>query len=378
MPLALTGARIFDGSRLLDGYAALLDGGRIAALVPDADLPGDAERQQVEGLLAPGFIDVQVNGGGGVLFNETRTVEGIRAIAAAHRRYGTTGCLPTFITDSRERMAEAVEAAREALNAGVPGVLGVHCEGPFINPERKGVHDPVYMRPIEAEDLRILTSLGTGRTLVTLAPEQVPMEAIQQLATAGVLVSAGHTKADYAVVTEAFRNGLTGFTHLFNAMPPLAGREPGPLGAALDDRDSWCGLIVDGYHVDDASLRIAIRAKGADRIMLVSDAMPSVGSDLTTFELLGRTVYREKGRLMTADGTLAGCDLDMASAVRNTVALGIPLNEALRMASLTPAAFLRLDHELGRIAPGYRASLVLLSDDLQVRRTWIDGVAEDV
>jgi N-acetylglucosamine-6-phosphate deacetylase len=203
------------------------------------------------------------------------------------------------------------------------------------------------------------------------------MEAIRGLSQAGVLISAGHTKADYATVGQAFRNGLTGFTHLFNAMPPLAGRDPGPVGAALDDRDSWCGLIVDGHHVDDASLRIAIRAKGPERIMLVSDAMPSVGSDLQTFELLGRTVFRANGRLTTADGTLAGCDLDMASAVRNTVALGIPLGEALRMASLNPAAFLRLDHELGRIAPGYRASLVLLDDGLRVRRTWIDGVAED-
>ncbi len=376
MPHALTGARIFDGSRFLDGHAVVLEGGRIAALVPERDLPADLSRERVEGLLAPGFVDVQVNGGGGVLFNDVRTPDGIRTIAAAHRRFGTTGLLPTFITDTRARMAEAVAAMREALRAGIPGVLGIHCEGPFINPERKGVHDPAHMRPVEEEDLRILTALGAGRTLVTLAPEQVPMSAIRHLAAAGILVCAGHTKASAAVLGEAFRNGLTGFTHLFNAMPPMAGREPGPVGAALADRDSYCGLIVDGHHVDAVSIRVAIQARGADRIMLVSDAMPSVGTELATFALMGRTVTRANGRLTTADGTLAGCDLDMASAVRNTVALGIPLGDALRMASLTPAAFLRLDRELGRIAPGYRASLVLLDGGLRVHGTWIDGAAE--
>jgi N-acetylglucosamine-6-phosphate deacetylase len=376
MPHALTGARIFDGSRFLDGHAVVLEGGRIAALVPERDLPADLSRERVEGLLAPGFVDVQVNGGGGVLFNDVRTPDGIRTIAAAHRRFGTTGLLPTFITDTRARMGEAVAAMREALRAGIPGVLGIHCEGPFINPERKGVHDPAHMRPVEEEDLRILTALGAGRTLVTLAPEQVPMSAIRHLAAAGILVCAGHTKASAAVLGEAFRNGLTGFTHLFNAMPPMAGREPGPVGAALADRDSYCGLIVDGHHVDAVSIRVAIQARGADRIMLVSDAMPSVGTELATFALMGRTVTRANGRLTTADGTLAGCDLDMASAVRNTVALGIPLGDALRMASLTPAAFLRLDRELGRIAPGYRASLVLLDGGLRVHGTWIDGAAE--
>jgi N-acetylglucosamine-6-phosphate deacetylase len=209
---------------------------------------------------------------------------------------------------------------------------------------------------------------------VTLAPERVELPVIRRLATAGVVVSAGHSMADYDTVQEASRNGLRGFTHLFNAMPPLAGRSPGIVGAALDSQETWCGLIVDGHHVHDASLRIAIAAKGAHRLMLVTDAMSSVGSDLTQFDLLGRTISRSKGRLTTADGTLAGSDLDMASAVRNAmVRLGVPLPTALQMASLSPAAFLRLDHELGRIAAGYRASLVLLDEHLTVRNTWIDG-----
>jgi N-acetylglucosamine-6-phosphate deacetylase len=274
-------------------------------------------------------------------------------------------------------MAEAMDAMRDALAARIPGVLGIHVEGPFINPERKGVHNPAFMRPMEDEDIAILTSLKAGRTLVTLAPERTGMDAVAHLATAGVLLCAGHTAGDYATIMEACRHGLRGFTHLYNAMPPLAGRDPGPVGAALDSQDTWCGLIVDGHHVSDAALRIAIAAKGAERMMLVTDAMAVTGTDLAGFELHGRRIYRKDGKLTTEDGTLAGSDLDMAGAVRNTVQrLGLALPDALRMASLHPAAFLRLDHELGRIAPGYRANLVLLDDNLQVQDTWIDGEAQ--
>jgi N-acetylglucosamine-6-phosphate deacetylase len=374
MAFALTGARIFDGAHWLDGHAVVVEGARIAAVTPEQDLPAAIERRAVDGLLAPGFIDVQVNGGGGVLFNDARTVEGIRAIGRAHRRFGTTGFLPTFITDTSERMGEAVAAVREAIRRRVPGVLGIHLEGPFLNPARKGVHESAHMRPLAEEDLRLMTSLGEGATLVTLAPERVPPDAIRRLAAAGVVVSAGHTAAKYGLVHEAIRQGLRGFTHLFNAMPPLAGREPGPVGAALNSRETWCGLIVDGHHVDDASLRIAIAAKGPDRMMLVTDAMPTVGTDLPQFELLGRTVHRTGGRLTLADGTLAGSDLDMASAVRNAVRrLGLSLPQALRMASRVPAAFLRLGQERGCIAPGTRADLVLLDSDLAVLETWIGG-----
>lgn len=374
MVFALTGARIFDGDHMQEGRAVIIEKGRIVAVPLETQLPNDIERRRIEGLLAPGFIDVQVNGGGGVLFNDVRSVDGLRTIAAAHRTYGTVGVMPTFITDTRERMAEAVEAAGQALAARVPGVLGIHVEGPFINPERKGVHDPAYMRPIEDADIAILTSLTEGRTLVTLAPERNSLDAISRLARAGVLLCAGHTAGTYAEIMEAHRQGLRGFTHLFNAMPPLVGRDPGPVGAALDSRDTWCGIIVDGHHVHDASLRAAIATKGVDRMMLVTDAMSVTGTDLDRFDLHGRTIYRRDGKLTTADGTLAGSDLDMASAVRNTIQrLGLSLRDTLRMASYVPAAFLRLDHELGRIAPGYRASLVLLDDSLEVKQTWVDG-----
>jgi N-acetylglucosamine-6-phosphate deacetylase len=374
--VALTGARIFDGTGLHDGDAVLIADGRIVGVVAESDVPANAERHEIRGLLAPGFIDVQVNGGGGVLFNDVRTVEGIAAIGAAHRPFGTTGFLPTLITDTPEAMAEAVAAVNAAFEAGVPGLLGIHLEGPFLNPERKGVHQPAFMRDVEDSDIALITAARLGKTLVTLAPEMVSTQTIARLAAAGVILSAGHTRASYETIQAARAAGLTGFTHLFNAMPPLAGREPGPVGAALDDPDAWCGLIVDLFHVSAVSLRIAIAARGWQRMMLVTDAMSSVGSDLQNFVLHGRTVTRDRGQLTTEEGTIAGSDLDMASAVRNTVAnLGVPIEAALHMASRAPAAFLGLGSELGRIAPGYKADLVLLDDGLRVVDTWIDGTS---
>jgi len=375
---ALIGAHIFDGTQLLEGRAVIIDGATITAIVPDGDVPAGTRSRRVQGLLAPGFIDVQVNGGGGVLFNATPTVEGIAEIGAAHRRYGTTGYLTTLITDTRANMAKAIAATGEALARKIPGVLGAHLEGPFLNPERKGVHDPRLMRPIEEEDVALITSLKAGRALMTIAPEKMPVATIRRLADAGIILSAGHTAATYETMVAARAAGLTGVTHLFNAMPPLAGRDPGPIGAALDDPDLFVGLIVDLFHVTAPSLRVALSAKGWQRMMLVTDAMPSVGSDLTSFEIDGNTITRRDGKLTRADGTIAGSDLDMASAVRNTVKrLGLPLEAALQMAARAPAEFLGLGGELGRIAPGYRASLVLLDDDLRVTETWIDGISSE-
>ena len=376
MAFALTGARIFDGARLVEGAAVIVDGRTIKAFVPERDLPPGLEQQTVEGLIAPGFIDVQVNGGGGVLFNDQRSVEGIAAIGAAHRRFGTTGYLPTFITDDSGKMGEAVEAVRAGLKAGLPGLLGIHLEGPFLNPSRKGVHEARFMRDMADVDIALVSAPGIGRVMVTLAPERVPAATIARLAKAGVRVSAGHTEADVETIRVARGAGLTGFTHLFNAMPQLAGRAPGPVGAALDDPEAWCSIIVDLHHVDPVNLRVAIAARGFERTMLVTDAMPTVGTDLKSFELLGRTIMRRDGRLTTGEGTLAGSDLDMASAVRNAVAeLGLSLEGALHMASRAPAEFLGLGGELGRIAPGFRASLVLLDEDLMVTQTWIDGAS---
>lgn len=372
----LAGARLFDGAHLHDGQAVIVADGRIRAVVPDTDVPAGIPVRRVEGLLAPGFIDVQVNGGGGVLLNDRPSVEGIRTIAEAHRRYGTTGLLPTLITDTSERMAEAIAATRAAIADGVPGVLGIHLEGPYLNPARKGVHDPSLMRRIEEEDIVLVTSLDRGRTLMTIAPERTTPDVIRRLADAGVILAAGHTAASYEEMQVAANAGLTGVTHLFNAMPPLMGRDPGVVGAGLDNAELWPSLIVDLFHVSAPSLRIALAARGWERTILVSDAMSTVGTDLTSFTLGGRVITRLNGRLTTADGTIAGSDLDMATAVRNTVeVLGLPIEAALHMASRAPAEFLGLGTEFGRIVPGYRASLALLDDALKVTETWIDGVS---
>jgi N-acetylglucosamine-6-phosphate deacetylase len=373
---ALTGATVFDGTRRVDGAAVVVDGATIRAVVPETDLSDAIERRPVDGLLAPGFVDVPVNGGGGVLFNQTPTAAAVATIGAAHRQFGTTGFLPTFISDSPERMREALAAVGEALQAGVPGLLGIHLEGPWLNPARHGAHDAGFFRDLSNDDIALLSAQGLGRVLVTLAPEMVPTAAIARLAAAGVIVSAGHTEADPATIVAARAAGLAGFTHVFNAMPPLAGRNPGPVGAALADPDAWCGIVVDLHHVDPISLRVALAARGFERTMLVSDAMPTVGTDLAGFALPGREVRRQGDRLVTENGTLAGAHLDMATAVRNTVsAIGLPIEAALHMASRAPAEFLGLGDVLGRIAASYRANLVLLDTNLQVVETWIDGVS---
>jgi N-acetylglucosamine-6-phosphate deacetylase len=310
------------------------------------------------------------------LFNDAPSVEVIRQIAHAHRTFGTTGMLPTLISADLDVVAGAISAVQSALTARVPGVLGIHIEGPFLNVERKGIHDPAKIRELDPQAVTLLTSLRGGRTLVTLAPEMTTPDMIKKLVIAGVVVSAGHTNATYAQINIALQNGLTGFTHLFNAMSQLTGREPGVVGAALDDAESWCGIIVDGEHTDPVVLRIAMRCKRHDRFMLVTDAMPSVGTDIRSFNLQGRQISVSGSLCVDEEGRLAGSNVDMASCVRNAVSmLGLPLPEAARMASLYPAQFLGLDRELGRIAPGYRASLVLVDDRLQVLDTWIDGRA---
>ncbi|GAB3101268.1 N-acetylglucosamine-6-phosphate deacetylase [Lysobacter terrae] len=355
----------------------------ISVVVEDAHivavLPGEAasDAQAIDlqgGYLVPGFIDTQVNGGGDVLFNDTPTVEGLRRIAIAHRRFGTTGLMPTLISDDVSVMARAIDAVREAIAQGVPGILGIHLEGPYLSEARKGVHDPHKFHTPDAGELDLVASLGVGRTMVTLAPERFSPETLRALAARGVIVCAGHTAATYEQLSAAFAAGVRGVTHLFNAMTPLQSRDPGAVGAALDEPDSWCGLIVDGYHVHDAALRVAINAKPIGKTMLVTDAMPPVGGEREDFALYGVPMTCRDGKCTTADGTLAGSALDMATAVRNTVErLGLPLAEACRMASAYPAQFLGLGDELGWIAPGYRADLVLLDAGLQVQGSWIGG-----
>jgi N-acetylglucosamine-6-phosphate deacetylase len=373
---AVAAAAIFDGEVVRNNGAVIIEGERIAAVVSRRDMPaGVPLRELPDGAwLAPGFIDVQVNGGGDVLFNNDPTPEGIAAIAAAHRRFGTTGLLPTLITDSDEKM-RAARAAVDAAMPTQPGVLGIHFEGPFLSPEKPGVHDPKLMRAPTAWHRELLAE-SAGVTLVTLAPERVPDLFIRFLVSHGVRVSLGHSMATYDQTLAAMADGLTGFTHLFNAMRPLSAREPGPVAAALESPDCWYGLIVDGIHVAPPMLRLAL--KGAGTPMLVTDAMPSVGGTKGSFTLYGREIFAEGGRITTPDGTLAGSGIDMASAVRNCVTLlGVPLADALRFASRAPAEFLGLGNRFGRIAPGYRADMVVLDPtDIRVLGTYLAGTYE--
>lgn len=375
MRQALVNGRLLIGRDFVTGRSVILDDGRIAGILVDDDLPSGLARVDLQGkMLVPGFIDTQVNGGGNRLFNDDPSVETIAAIGSAHRRFGTTGFLPTLISDDSRRIAAAIDAVRMAIAAGVPGVLGVHIEGPFLNPDKKGIHNAAMLRPISNSDIQLLARRTGGKTVVTLAPETVPHNAIRRLASAGVIVCAGHTNASADETFEALRCGVRGFTHLFNAMSQLCAREPGVVGAALYDQISWCGIIVDGHHVDTRVLKVALRSTALRRFMLVSDAMPSVGGK-KSFILNGEQISAAGGRCVNSAGTLAGSDLDMAAAVRNAVvSLGLTVAEAVSMASANPAAFLGVDDELGLISPGYRASLVLLDDDLTVTESWIDGV----
>jgi N-acetylglucosamine-6-phosphate deacetylase len=371
---AIAADHVFDGTLVRERAAVIVDGSRIAELVPTTELPrGITTHVLPEGAwLAPGFIDLQVNGGGDVLFNDQPTAHGIRTIAAAHRRFGTTGLLPTLITDSPEKTRLALDAAN-AIATQEPGILGVHLEGPYLSPEKPGVHDPRQIRQPGPDDLPLLTAPHNRVLLVTLAPEMVPAGFIARLVEAGVRVSLGHSMATYRQTQAAMAEGLTGFTHLFNAMRPLASREGGPIAQALESPNAWYGLIVDGVHVDPAMLRLALRGLGHP--MLVTDAMPPVGGSRPAFSLHGEPISVQDGRCLTDDGTLAGTALDMASAVKNCMSLlGVPLPDALRFASAHPAAFLGLADMLGKLARGYRADLVAFEpNEMTVLATWVAG-----
>lgn len=374
----LTGARLFTGEHMLDGEGVLIEAGRILDLCRAPTGEAEAVQLPEDSLLVPGFIDAQVNGGGGALFNDAPTAATIRTIVAAHRRFGTTGLLPTFITDRAAPMRTALDAAATLAGRRGSGVLGIHLEGPFISVERRGAHSAAFVRPPTPADIELLcawaAAVPDGRLLLTLAPEEVEDSAIRQLADSGIIVSGGHSAASFERTQAALRLGMTGFTHLFNAMAPIANRAPGLPLAAMTDPDSWCGLIADGIHVHPALLRLALATKPRGKLFLVTDAMTPFGTEAGSFMLYGQEILRRDGRLTLPDGTLAGADLDLPQAIRNCVSLlGLELAEALRMASLYPAQFLGLDHRYGRIAPGYAADLTLLDPAPAVLGTWVDG-----
>lgn len=371
---AIAAGNVFDGWTRHKDAAVVVEGSLIVGVVPQSELPLGLEVRKLpsEVWLAPGFIDLQVNGGGDVLFNNSPTPEAIRTIALAHRKFGTTALLPTLITDTSEKMTAAFAAA-ESLAESEPGILGIHLEGPFLSSEKAGVHDANLMRQPSHADLKMFCGPRKGALLVTLAPERVPNGFIARLVQSGVRVSLGHSMATYDETLAAMAEGLSGFTHLFNAMRPLASREPGPIAAALESPNAWFGMIVDGFHVNAAMLRLALRGLGQP--ILVTDAMPPVGGRKSKFDLYGSEIQVIGGRCARSDGTLAGSALDMAAAVRNCVhMLQVPLDDALRFASRNPAEFIGLGHLLGGLHPGYRADVVALdAGTFDVLGTWVAG-----
>jgi N-acetylglucosamine-6-phosphate deacetylase len=372
---ALKARRVFDGEAFRDDAAVVIEDGRIEKIVPagglDRDIPVD---NLVDGLLAPGFIDAQVNGGGGALLNDEPSVGVIRRMAEAFRTYGTTSMLPTVITDEPEIIRQAAEAVALARQQGVPGIIGIHIEGPFLDPRRAGAHPRQHIRAITPEDVAWLKSLDCGIVLLTVAPSHVAPEIIRTLTEARIIVSLGHSEATAREAQAAIAAGARGFTHLYNAMSQLQNREPGMVGAALAEPSSYCGIIADGHHVHPLVLQVTLKIKPRGSLFLVTDAMPAAAGGPPRFALQGREVVARNGRLELNEGTLAGSILTMDEAVRFCDReLGLDLAEALRMASLYPAQFLKIDRDLGRVAPGHRANLVHLTDEAAVTRTWIDG-----
>ena len=366
-------AHVFDGTAMRGPALVKVLNGRIKSISYGKGKARAATNLPEDVILAPGFIDIQANGGGGVLLNDQPTEAGVRRIVEAHRSAGTTGCLPTLITDRSEVIEQLAAVAQACLQ--IPGVLGFHLEGPALNRSRKGIHPESLIRLPNRRDLAAIKSFGVcGRSIVTLAPECVPPSLIEEFIEAGLRVSAGHSDATAAEMELAANRGVSGATHLFNAMSQLSAREPGLVGAALQDDRLFAGIICDGVHVDRTSLRIAFQCKGRDRLMLITDAMPLVGTHDYEFMLHGMRITLHENRLTSPDGTLAGANLTMIEAVRNAVALlEIPLVDALIMASRTPARFLGLDSELGLIAPGYRADLVAFTANFVVIETWVAG-----
>ncbi|WEZ86210.1 N-acetylglucosamine-6-phosphate deacetylase (plasmid) [Rhizobium sp. 32-5/1] len=376
--LKIQGARIFDGMGWHEDAVLVVEAGRIVSIVPENSAGCTGETVDARGhILVPGFIDLQVNGGGGALLNEQPTLQGIRKICEAHARFGTTALLPTLITDTCEATTAAIKAGVEAKAAAIPGFLGLHLEGPHLSVVRKGAHDPSLIRAMEEPDLDQLLACmqALGCLMVTVAPENTTIEQVKRLTDAGITISLGHTDASFLTACAYAAAGARVVTHLFNAMSGLGHREPGVVGAALATGTLFAGIIADGFHVDQAAMAIAIRSKqGPGRIFLVTDAMSSIGTDLTRIHLNGREIVREGGRLTLHDGTLAGADIDMLSSVRIVhERLGLPLDEALRMASTYPADAVGIAEQKGRLLPGTDADFIILTPELALKSSWIGG-----
>lgn len=362
--------RIFDGHKMHDNAQVVVENG----LIKSIEQRNKRAKQHIDGLLCSGFIDLQVNGGGGALLNTHRDVDGIEAIFAAHHNYGTTAMLPTLITDTVAVMASAADAIAKAIAQKSAGIIGVHFEGPHLSVAKKGAHSEAFIRPISDAEWSVLARKDLGKIKVTVAPENISCDDIKRMVELGIIVFLGHSNADFKTAQAALDAGATGFTHLYNAMSPMTSREPGIVGAALLNDKATCGLIVDGLHVDYDACRLALKTKPKGSVVLVTDAMSVVGTDIERFAFFDREIIRTGNQLNSTTGELAGSALDMIQAVANTVKyVGVSLEEALRMASLYPAQCLGIEKEYGQLIAGARADIIAIDDNWQVIQSWIGG-----
>lgn len=371
MRQVFTGARIFDGVQLLSGHGLIVEGGLVTGIEKMA-LSGTVLKG---GVLAPAFVDLQVNGGGGIMLDGQADAGRIAAICATHILQGCVGVLPTLITDSPDATRRVIAAGIEAAQANVPGFLGLHLEGPHLDPLRKGAHDAAFIRPMDAADMNMLREAATALPvlMVTVAPASVTVEQVRSLAAAGIIVSLGHAECTFDLARAYIAAGAKSATHLFNAMPPIAARDPGLVGAVLDSTLA-AGLIADGIHVSPAALRLAMAAR-PQGLYLVSDCMAFAGTDMTEIKLGGRRILRRDGRLTLEDGTLAGADLRLDHAIKVMVdQVNISPARAMAMATSTPAALIGMESSLGHLQPGRRADLVHLDADWQLSQVWWGGV----
>lgn len=374
MKFALRGATIFDGYTTHQNSALLIDGEHIHSIVSEDSIPSDFSITELTGgTLAPGLIDLQVNGGGGVLLNNAPTQDTLETMARGHAKFGVTRILPTVISDTPEVSIAAIRSAKKC-DVKHSGVLGIHIEGPFFSIEKAGVHRIEKLRSLAASDWTWLKELAELPSIITLAPEQTSLEDIEAIAELGIRICAGHTNAHYQDVKNAFDHGLSGFTHLYNAMSQMQGREPGVVGAALSLKDTWAGLIADGIHAHPASMLAAINAKGFEKIFLVSDSMANIGSDKKTFELYGELIEERDGRLVNANGNLAGSAISLLDAVRYSInELNLAPEQALAMASRVPATYMKLDNTFGSFKSGYISDICWLDEHWNIAGTWRAG-----
>ena len=374
---ALSNCKIYTGSDVLTDHAVVIENELIKKVCPISELPEGIEVRDLDGVnLSPGFIDLQLNGCGGVMLNDEITAETMQIMHKANLKSGCTSFLPTLITSSDEDMRAVITAAREYHNQYQNQSLGLHLEGPYLNVAKKGIHNVDHIRKSDSEMIELICENSDLVAKVTLAPELNDPEHIERLHKAGVVVSIGHTNATYAEARQGFESGITFATHLFNAMTPMVGREPGVVGAIYDTPDVYAGIIADGFHVDYANIRIAHKIKG-EKLVLVTDATAPAGADMEYFIFVGKKVYYRDGKCVDENGTLGGSALTMIEAVQNTVEhAGIALDEALRMATLYPATAIGVESKLGRIKKGMVANLAIFDRDFNVKATVVNGQYE--